>query len=114
MFRTNNFGWKLTHVLCILAHLCLIVGGTVAYVYNVTMNASTVVDWNRLAKLGLDPGACAGLALSGELVSLASFDMALQTLPLSCLILVGRTSRLYALGVLFVLYNQPPMMPAAD
>ncbi len=93
MYRTNNFGWKLTHVLCILSHICLIVGATVAYVYNVSMDTRTVVDLSRLAALGLDTGACGSLALSTrDLIASAPIDAALRTLPLSCLVLVGRLS----------------------
>ncbi|KAK3340020.1 hypothetical protein B0T25DRAFT_574893 [Lasiosphaeria hispida] len=50
MYRTNNFGWKLTHVLCILAHLGLIVAAAVTYVYNVSKDTQTE-DLTRLSKL---------------------------------------------------------------
>ncbi|KAK0704648.1 hypothetical protein B0H67DRAFT_649077 [Lasiosphaeris hirsuta] len=50
MYRTNNFGWKLTHALCILAHLGLIVAAAVTYVYNVSKDTQTE-DLNRLSRL---------------------------------------------------------------
>lgn len=48
MYRTNNFSWKLTHVLCILGHLGLIAGAAIAYVYNASRDRRTL-GWADMA-----------------------------------------------------------------
>lgn len=48
MYRTNNFSWKLMHVLCILGHLGLIAGAAIAYVYNASRDRRTL-GWADMA-----------------------------------------------------------------
>ncbi|KAK1761509.1 hypothetical protein QBC47DRAFT_397473 [Echria macrotheca] len=91
MYKTNNFGWKLTHMLCILAHLGLIVGGAIAYVYNKMSRDTAMVEWARLG--GINTGRAAPcsrdlqLVLGSEMAMSAPLDVALHTLPLCCLAL---------------------------
>lgn len=101
MYRTNNFGWKLTHILCILAHLGLLGGGAIAYVYNKMGRYNSIAQWNALN--AMNTGPChAGpdfvrhsdlqLVLMGNVATSAMFDVfdvALHTLSLTCLALVG-------------------------
>ncbi|KAL0470053.1 hypothetical protein QR685DRAFT_522669 [Neurospora intermedia] len=39
MYRTNHPRWKLTHILCILGHLGLIIAGVVAFIHNLESEA---------------------------------------------------------------------------
>ena len=39
MYRTNHPWWKLTHLLCVLAHLGLIIAGVVAFAHNLQTEA---------------------------------------------------------------------------
>jgi len=91
MYRTNNFAWKLVHVLCILAHLGLAAAGAGAYVYNASKEI-----WMSLARRGAGP--CHGASsqqvllssgLPGYASETALIDVAgLHTLSMSCLVVV--------------------------
>ncbi|KAK3944456.1 hypothetical protein QBC46DRAFT_374363 [Diplogelasinospora grovesii] len=84
MYRTNNSSWKLTHILCILAHLGLTVGASIAYVYNMGKGMDSAVNWRQLSASGLNP--CAFVLLAGRFgPSSEPVDMAIHTLPMSCL-----------------------------
>jgi len=104
MYRTNNFGWKLVHVLCILAHLGLAVAGAVAYVYNASKGMRAVA-WAGFARRSTSPchdigsqqfvfagtGASGASGESGPPLFTASsplVDVALHMLPTSCLAVV--------------------------
>ena len=96
MFRTNNFGWKLTHALCILAHLGLGVAAAATYVYGLSKETRTrSMHWKRLASqhpLAPAPPTtsyCDHTLLSGELGAADWLDVDdLHTLPLTCLVVV--------------------------
>ncbi|KAK0651125.1 hypothetical protein B0T16DRAFT_73420 [Cercophora newfieldiana] len=92
MYKTNNFAWKLVHVLSILAHLGLAAAGAVAYVYNASHEFRMVAPWGSLGRRSAAP--CHGgissqqmmfMAASDEASSMALVDVALHTLPMSCL-----------------------------
>ncbi|KAK5661054.1 hypothetical protein OQA88_12433 [Cercophora sp. LCS_1] len=99
MYRTNNFGWKLTHVLCILAHLGLAAAGAIAYVYNNVGRESRLLDWSRMAMtMNMNTNDAAPHAapcphvdfqrmLTASLGITNTLDVALQTLPKSSLVL---------------------------
>ncbi|KAK1774838.1 hypothetical protein QBC45DRAFT_454467 [Copromyces sp. CBS 386.78] len=42
MYRTNHPWWKLTHTLCILGHLGLIIAGVVAFIHNLQSEADNL------------------------------------------------------------------------
>lgn len=42
MYRTNHPWWKLTHLLCILGHLGLIIAGVVAFIHNLQSEADNL------------------------------------------------------------------------
>jgi len=80
-------------MLCILAHLGLIVGGAIAYVYNKMSRDTTMVEWARLGGLNMGRAApCSRdlqLVLESEMMATpATLDVALHTLPVWCLALV--------------------------
>ncbi|KAK3684179.1 hypothetical protein B0T22DRAFT_271253 [Podospora appendiculata] len=104
-YRTNNLEWKMTHVLCIFAHLGLIIAAAIAYVYNnmaeVTAHraaaAAAAADWAAKFKLASTDMMTAdphqwhlyNTALgNGGFISPGSFDLlSIQTLTMSCLVL---------------------------
>ncbi|KAK0625953.1 hypothetical protein B0T14DRAFT_424531 [Immersiella caudata] len=94
MYKTNNFSWKLAHVLCILAHLGLAVAGAVAYIYNASkIMQMRAVPWSSLVRRGVAlPCHDAGLrqlvlatSTPGPQPSETLIDVALHTLPTTCL-----------------------------
>ena len=96
MYRTSNFSWKLTHVLCILAHLGLIAGAAIAYVYNASKDRRAV-GWASMA--GLDMARmspCSDIRLlvarQWHYAPPEALDAAaLLTLPVSGMVLVSRS-----------------------
>ncbi|KAK0614895.1 hypothetical protein B0T17DRAFT_592774 [Bombardia bombarda] len=107
MYRTNNFGWKLTHVLCTLSHLGLIVGGAIAYVYNLGKETQTrSLQLRNLVTSHMNSpcGVVLNDRLSYATASGASgpfagfefeFDVSTHALPISCM----------AIGVLGLVIN---------
>jgi hypothetical protein len=100
MYRTNNFSWKLAHVLCILAHVGLAVAGSVAYIYNASKDVQMrAIPWNPLVRRGAaSPCHDTGsqqlvLATSGFRPSATLVDVSLHTLPMSCLAVVRPSFR---------------------
>jgi len=105
MYRTNNLGWKVTHVLCILGHLGLVVAAAVAYVYNLGREDDSRAAWLSSLDLNLRVSARSGVAPDPEealrnvlVTALAmgafgaapgSFDAATHTLPIICMALVS-------------------------
>ncbi|KAK3387948.1 hypothetical protein B0H63DRAFT_167187 [Podospora didyma] len=83
MYKTNNFGWKLTHVLCILAHLGLVIAAAVAYVYNMSKD-NNAVDYSKLVAPDTNPCSFALMGMFGSARG-GSFDVAVHTLPMSCM-----------------------------
>ncbi|KAK1828312.1 hypothetical protein QBC39DRAFT_393272 [Podospora conica] len=95
MYRTNNWSWKLTHVLCILGHLGLVAGASIAYVYNASKDRRTL-GWADMA--GFEMGRATpcnhghGLvvARNWQYATPEALDAAaLQTLPMSAMALGG-------------------------
>lgn len=90
MYRTNNFAWKLTHVLCIMAHLGLIVAAGIVYVYNMARQSRRMADvCNDVDLSEATSIACALTLTSGGFGAWGSIDLLLHTLLVSCLAVVS-------------------------
>ncbi|KAK3321242.1 hypothetical protein B0T19DRAFT_466523 [Cercophora scortea] len=106
-YRTNNLEWKMTHVLCIFAHLGLIIAAAIAYVYNNMAEetahraaaAAAAADWAAKFKFASTDMMTAdahqlhlyNTALrNGGFINPGSFDLSsIQTLTMSCLVLAA-------------------------
>ncbi|KAK4455403.1 hypothetical protein QBC34DRAFT_420200 [Podospora aff. communis PSN243] len=109
MYRTNNFSWKLAHVLCILAQLGLAVAGAVAYIYNASKDMQMrAIPWSPLVRRSAAP-PCHDtgsqqlvLATSVFHPSATLVDASLHTLPMSCLA-VGVFGLVINIGLFIIL-----------
>ncbi|KAK3314852.1 hypothetical protein B0H66DRAFT_323828 [Apodospora peruviana] len=103
MYRTNNFGWKLTHVLSILAHLGLIVSAGIAYIYNMAKDTQAAETSNVIMA---DSVPCT-LAIMRGLGNWGSMDMLLHTLLVSC-ISVGILGLIVTIVLFYILLAVEP------
>ncbi|KAK4214970.1 hypothetical protein QBC37DRAFT_138784 [Rhypophila decipiens] len=85
MIRTNNFGWKLTHVLCIMAHLGLVVAAGVVYIYNMAKQSERMTEKCSNIDLTSTDSLPCSLALVSGYGNFGSIDLLLHTLLVSCL-----------------------------
>ncbi|KAM7186943.1 hypothetical protein V8F20_011172 [Naviculisporaceae sp. PSN 640] len=84
MFRTNNLGWKLTHVLCIMAHLGLVVAAGVVYIYNMARQSERMAEKCSNIDLTSTNSLACSLAFVSGFGSFGSIDLLLHTLLVSC------------------------------
>lgn len=89
MYRTNNFEWKLTHVLCILAHLGLIVAAGVVYVFNMARQSTRMADLCSGVNLSETTSIACALTLTSGFGAWGSMDLLLHTLLVSCVAVVS-------------------------
>ncbi|KAK3997026.1 hypothetical protein QBC44DRAFT_230198 [Cladorrhinum sp. PSN332] len=92
MYRPRHFRWKMLHVLSILAHLGLICGGSVAYVYNnVGHRSSTALQqlhntgFKIMTTTDHEPCPFTWMSLDDDLQNRGAFDVASRTLLLACI-----------------------------
>ncbi|KXX81667.1 hypothetical protein MMYC01_202047 [Madurella mycetomatis] len=84
MYRPRHFRWRLMHVSGILAHFGLTIAAGICYIYNLGFDTAPV-EWGSMNKTSTDMNPC-NFALMGGFGNWGSFDVAVRTLLITCLI----------------------------